>query len=553
MNSSHKTSIQLLPEHIIDQIKAGEVIERPSTLIKEILENSIDAGADKIALHIIDNGLVLISLKDNGKGIASHELPLAFCRHATSKIDRFEDIYHLNSYGFRGEALASIASISKITCESNTLETSGLIKIEGGNTLIHQESKKTAPPGTEMYIKDLFYNTPVRMKFIQSKTSEKNQLQKIINSFLIANPQIEFSLKWDDSEKNIFQKKDAIVRIQEVLFKTRKVEFVNAKTDYDGVKFEIFLSKEASRGNAHKHHFLYVNNRYIQDIQIHKIILNSAKQFWLEHETGHYIAHLSIPNDEIDVNVHPNKTVIKFFQASKIYALISGTIKSKVLLPEVSEKFATSSLSGENTFIPDLKFKNIDYKKINFDQIDEVENYFKNIHTENHNFHGPKASSIIHFENFMLLLQDEVIFCINKIKLVQNNLNEIFSKLNKNSENIPLLVSRPILLEKKMSSGCELFIKSLGFDIDFLEQKTLVLRSFPKSLQHLPYLNILEHIIKLEPKSLADIKFNNIDIRQIPNSVLERMSSHLAQNTQLSEIIFPINNNDLQRLYDSKK
>ena len=121
--------IQLLPEHIIDQIKAGEVIERPSTRIKEILENSIDAGATKIELHLIDNGLELISIKDNGKGIHAPDLPLAFCRHATSKIDRFEDIYHLNSYGFRGEALASIASISKMTCDSKTTNTEGLIKL----------------------------------------------------------------------------------------------------------------------------------------------------------------------------------------------------------------------------------------------------------------------------------------------------------------------------------------------------------------------------------------------------------------------------------------
>ena len=141
METQTKQKIHLLPEHIIDQIKAGEVIERPSTLLKEMLENSIDAESTEISVHLRDNGLELINIQDNGNGIDSEDLPLAFCRHATSKIKRFEDIYHLHSYGFRGEALASIASIAKVRCESKTSGTTGSILIEGGETKSHHPQR----------------------------------------------------------------------------------------------------------------------------------------------------------------------------------------------------------------------------------------------------------------------------------------------------------------------------------------------------------------------------------------------------------------------------
>ncbi|MBT4791013.1 MAG: DNA mismatch repair protein MutL, partial [Halobacteriovoraceae bacterium] len=223
MNQSSLSKINLLPEHIIDQIKAGEVIERPSTLIKEIIENSVDANSTKIEIHLRENGLELISIIDNGFGISHQELPLAFCRHATSKINHFEDLYHLSSYGFRGEALASIASISRVTCESQTKNGWGLIKISGGETLTYQhEAQANTETGTQLFIKDLFYNTPVRMKFIQSKTSEKNHLKKILNSFLLTQYQIEFSIKWDDKEKEYYQPRtNPADRIKDVLFKNK--------------------------------------------------------------------------------------------------------------------------------------------------------------------------------------------------------------------------------------------------------------------------------------------------------------------------------------------
>ena len=172
--------IEILPEHIIDQIKAGEVLERPASLLKELLENSLDAGSTEIHLHLIENGMDLLSIEDNGHGMTFKNLPYAFLGHATSKLKTFEDLYRLQSFGFRGEALASVAASARVTCTTQPKDLNaegGKIIIAGGHTelLIAQQA---STQGTAIYIKDLFFNTPARLKLIKSKVSEKSALKK---------------------------------------------------------------------------------------------------------------------------------------------------------------------------------------------------------------------------------------------------------------------------------------------------------------------------------------------------------------------------------------
>ena len=162
--NSSSSSINLLPEFLVNQIKAGEVIERPASLLKELIENSIDASATQIDVHIIDNGLELVSVKDNGKGMTFQELPFAFCRHATSKIENLEDLYKLSSYGFRGEALASISSISRLTCRSISKDGHGGKIIFHGSKQISHHPLQNNKPGTSLFIQDLFYIfTPIQL------------------------------------------------------------------------------------------------------------------------------------------------------------------------------------------------------------------------------------------------------------------------------------------------------------------------------------------------------------------------------------------------------
>jgi DNA mismatch repair protein MutL len=400
------------------------------------------------------------------------------------------------------------------------------------------------------------------MKFIQSKTSEKNQLVKIIRSFLLANPQIEFSIKWDQNEKEIYQIKMLQERISDVLFKKRKSHFMHTQTQYDGVSFEIFLSQESSRGNAHKYHFLFINNRYIHDIQIHKIILNSAKHLWPELESGHYIAKLHIPSDEIDVNVHPNKIVVKLFQAPKIYSLISGTIKNKILSPlqtrsSHKEPLINKKIEEQNLFptsesmIP--TFKDIDYKKIDFEQESEVTNYLEHIHNKDQMFNGPTTQSYSHFKDFVIIVENSQVFLLNKSELIMSHLYKILTSSVEENEVIPLLVSRPLSLKKKLNVKQEIFIRSLGFDIDFLEEKTLVVRSFPKKLQSLPYLSLLDFIISTRSTNLKAISFKEYPLDEISNSLIENIYQKLTASEKNKKIVFPIEENDLKKLYEQKK
>lgn len=345
--------IHLLPEHLVDQIKAGEVIERPASLIKEILENSIDAKSTKIDLHIINNGMDLISLIDNGQGMTFHELPFAFCRHATSKIERFEDLYHLNSYGFRGEALASIAAVSRVTCTSSPDENSpdgGKIIYHGGECLAHDQ-QANLPQGTALFIKDLFYNTPARLKFVKSVQSEKNAIKRMVEASLLANPHITFSIKWDEQDKNFFPATaDQQDRVAQVLLpKSKDKSLYTIDAEYEGHRVRGYFSQSSSRGNAYKRQYLFANQRIFTDRQIHQTIIRNLEKLYPHGESGHYCVFIDVPENLIDVNVHPNKTQIKFFKLPVITALLSSEIKKIQGIHDLYEQTGFDNLMTEES------------------------------------------------------------------------------------------------------------------------------------------------------------------------------------------------------------
>ena len=546
-------NIQLLPEHIIDQIKAGEVIERPSALVKEIIENSIDAGSTQIELHLIDNGLELISIIDNGKGMNANELPLAFCRHATSKIDRFEDIYKLHSYGFRGEALASIASISKLNCETKTKSQSGLIRIEGGQTLLHDvDQVQNELTGTKIFIKELFYNTPARLKFIQSKTSEKNHLKKIINAFLLTHPEICFHIKWDDSPKEIYNICELEQRIHDVFFQGKNIHLEHATQEYDGVQVEIFLSQESTRGNAHKNQYIFINERYVQDIQIHKIILNSAKTMWPEGETGHYMAFLKIPTDEIDVNVHPSKTVIKLFRGPKVYSVVSGSIKQLLSSNVQQAKPVVTQddfFQNQNDFQP----KDIQYKSVDFTQNNSIDRYFESLHSQSDRESKPLGlkSKLMNIGPFNLIELNEKVYLIHKNKFMQQQFYTLLNQKDIADHSAPLLVSRPIKVIKKPSEKTLRFIESLGYEVDMLAKDTLVMRSFPQKIQSFPYIKLLEMILEKGAHDLNIELLNDIDYSEISTFFFnEQLQSSSIYDLIATNLIKEIKETDLQKIYE---
>lgn len=502
MSTTDSGSIHLLPEHIVDQIKAGEVIERPATLLKELLENSIDANSSKINIHIINNGLDLISVEDNGKGISFDDLPLAFCRHATSKINIFEDLYSLNSYGFRGEALASMASVSKLTCISNKKnKTEGTIQYHGGEMISHREdSTNLEQSGTKIFVKDLFYNTPVRIKFLQSQTSERNQLKRIINAFILTHPEIEFSIKWDDSPKEFYPivtEDEMIERIKKMFEKKKDpLELISFENEYDGIQVRVVLSHNASKGNAGKFHYLFINDRYVQDTQIHKIVLNSAQGLWPFGLAGNYVVYIYINPDQLDVNVHPNKTVVKLFQSSKVFSLLSSSIKKH--LPQSNTHNYQPSSDKLAFDMPDssTNFKDINYRSQDFTEHNHLDNYFHNLDNSNADSTNMlERNYFIKNSRVMLYKKEDKIYLVDTQKLLIKYINFLLAGANDFTA-MPLLVSSPIKIEKKVNDELLKFLYEKGIELDFLNENTLVLRSFPKCLSELPYSTIIENIIK---------------------------------------------------------
>lgn len=502
INTTDSGSIHLLPEHIVDQIKAGEVIERPATLLKELLENSIDANSTKINIHIINNGLDLIAVEDNGSGIKFEDLPLAFCRHATSKINIFEDLYRLNSYGFRGEALASMASVSKLTCIS-TKDTliEGTIQFHGGEMISHREDKTSqAQPGTKIFVKDLFYNTPVRIKFLQSQTSEKNQLKRIINAFILTHPEIEFSVKWDDAPKEFFPivtEEEIIQRVKKVFEKKKDpLELIAFDSEYDGIQVRVILSHNASKGNAGKFHYLFINERYVQDTQIHKIILNSAQGLWPFGLAGNYVVYVSINPDQLDVNVHPNKTVVKLFQPSKVFSLLSSSIKKHLPKSEANHFQHTQENSSFNMPDSSINFKDINYRSQDFTEHSNLNNYFQNLDAPNSSISSEiERQYLIKDAHTILYKKDGKVYIANTQKLLSKYINGLL-RARSDFTPMPLLVSSPIKIEKKIDETLLKRLMQIGIELDYLNEKTLVLRSFPKCLAELPYTQIISSLIK---------------------------------------------------------
>lgn len=470
--------IQLLPEHIIDQIKAGEVVEKPASLLKEIIENSIDAKSNHLEIEIKENGLELISLKDDGLGMNFDDLPFAFCRHATSKIEKFDDIYRVHSYGFRGEALASISSVSRVTClssPSNDLENGGKFVINGGEQIEHS-SFKGQKSGTSLIIRDLFYNTPARKNFIKSKTSEKNSINRIIYSFILSNPQISFKVRWDEADKMIFPKAisddQKVQRIKKILCKN-KDEIIFSTSEYEKIKIELYFSKSSTKGNAGKNHFLFANSRLFGDRQIHQTILRSLAPFWEDGQTGHYTLFITLPSHQMDPNVHPSKTHIKFLKLNTILSLISSMAKENLPVQQ--------SISDP----PKEDYLNEKEKSDQGFTFDVPSSFFQNSSPTS----NEQLSSAIFFDQYAKISTEE-----NKnylIKFKSSFLYFLKSMIENNPDiseaNItPLLIGHPVKVEDKNLEKEVLFLKTIGVEFDKIGDDTLLLKTIPSYLDLFP-------------------------------------------------------------------
>jgi DNA mismatch repair protein MutL len=336
--------IKVLPENLINQIAAGEVVERPSSVLKELVENSLDAGADRITVEIQEGGKKLIKISDNGKGMDREDLELSLQRHATSKISAEADLWDISTMGFRGEALASISSVSKLSIRSKTKDSiSGTeINAEGGNIVNVQDCGMDT--GTQVFVRQLFFNTPAREKYIKKDATELSHISSTLNTIALANPQVSFKLIHNEKVISDYPKStDLISRVSDIFGKATAQAMI--PVFYGGSEFQMdgFVGKPAIARSTSQHQYFFVNGRPIQHHVLAFTIKEAFRSMLMENKKPVFVLNIKIDPALIDVNVHPRKIEIRFEDQRTMISIIHRAVKSALEKIDLTPKGFTES------------------------------------------------------------------------------------------------------------------------------------------------------------------------------------------------------------------
>lgn len=326
--------IRLLPDNVANQIAAGEVVQRPASVVKELLENSVDAGATDIKLIIKDAGRTLIQVIDNGKGMSPSDAKMSFERHATSKISSATDLFDLHTNGFRGEALASIAAISHVVLRTKEKEAelATEVKINGGEFI--SEQLVAGATGSNFQVKNLFYNIPARRNFLKSNSIETRHIIDAFQRVAFTYPKIAFSLEHNDNE--LFKliagssqqwSSNARQRVISIMGKSTNEKLVPINEETDILKIKGFVTKPSFAKKKKGEQFFFVNNRFIKSPYLHHAVMNAYDGLLNPGYHPSYFLYLEVPSNSVDINIHPTKTEIKFDNERDLYAIIRSTIK----------------------------------------------------------------------------------------------------------------------------------------------------------------------------------------------------------------------------------
>ncbi|MDY0215560.1 MAG: DNA mismatch repair endonuclease MutL [Bacteroidales bacterium] len=373
--------IQLLPDHIANQIAAGEVIQRPASAIKELVENSVDAQASEIEIIIKDAGRTLMQVVDNGKGMSETDARLSFERHATSKLRTAEDLFNIQTLGFRGEALASIAAISHLELKSATADSlSGTHIILEGSKIIDQ-SPCSCQKGTSIAIKNLFFNVPARRSFLKSENVEFSHIVEEFYRIAIIHPDIAFSLYHNDKIIYKLPKSSLKSRIVGLLGKSYNEKMVTIEQETDFLTITGFVGKPDIAKKTKGGQYLFINKRFFRHPYIHNAISRAYQELIPDGYYPSYFILLEVDPRTIDVNVHPTKTEIKFQDEKLLYAVIHSTTKKAL---------------AENSLTPSLDFETEQFFDLNFPKDKVVQQPTIKIDPNYNPFSAPLGSKSTH-------------------------------------------------------------------------------------------------------------------------------------------------------------
>ena len=529
--------INTLPKSVANQIAAGEVIQRPSSIVKELIENSIDAKATIIKVIIKDAGKQSITVIDNGIGMSKVDAVNCFERHSTSKLSKAEDLFHVKTMGFRGEALASIAAVSEVILKTKKKigKTGNQVTFKEGKVI--KESDISFENGTSINAKNLFYNIPARRNFLKSNNVE---LRHIIDEFIrtaISHPKIKFILINEEAEMYNLDPTNLKKRIVSSFKKSYENNLITCNEKYGAISIVGYIGKPENSKRTRGEQFLFVNNRFIKNAYLNHAIKSSYEGLIEDKKFPFYALFIKINTDLVDINIHPTKTEIKFEDDKLIYNLVKSSIKKSL------EKF---NISPSINFDADVNFTkniNFDIKSVEKKEITEShsnkkkdwEKIFENVKVENsERFLFEETSSIenendpVQFlENFIFKQVGEKLLIFNHKFCQQRILYEKYQNSNTNRYTNTQQNLFPLYIDFNGSDFKiiqDIFddIKSIGFNIDYFGKNSIVINGIPSGLDDINEKEIIDGFIE-------EIKNNNSDLKSEKRDIILKSFSKKAR------------------------
>ena len=523
--------IHVLSKQVANQIAAGEVIQRPSSAVKELIENSIDSGADKIELYVKDAGKSLIKVVDNGSGMSVNDARNCHKRHYTSKIKKINDLFKIKTMGFRGEALASIASISMMDIISKKIEDNIGIKIILKDGKIINESEYVSQNGTTINVKNLFYNVPARRKFLKSNNVELRHITNSFTRIALANPDVEMHF-YSDNKRILFLKKSNFrKRIIDIIGSKKNELLVPINEITSLARISGFIGKPEAAKRTRGEQYFFVNGRFIKNNYLNHAIQKGYSDLIGDKYFPSYFINLKIKSDLIDINIHPTKTEIKFENEKEIYAILRATTRKSLgeynIAPSIDFAqeiaFQDSYSSSKNNYISEPKIK-----------VDKNYNPFNNEFFVNENIQNKQDEIIkfnvndknlqpIQFSNkFIIYFANNEINIVHQRRAHKRILYEKILKMKKES-----------ILSQKL-----IFEQIIEFSIDDVK----IIENIKKKLNNIGFLIKIKDVNKVEFNSIPN-NLKESDIKSTIEDIIELHKQNENENTKInSEIAIALSN-----------
>lgn len=548
--------IQLLPDYVANQIAAGEVVQRPASIVKELLENSIDAQSTKVELIVREAGKNLIQVVDNGIGMSATDARMAFERHATSKIRTTDDIFSIMTKGFRGEALASIAAVSQVELRTKQIdaELGTMICIEGGVLVSHKPVQTS--DGANFQVKNLFYNVPARRKFLKDTKVEFRHILNEFHRVALPHHDIEFNLYHNEEPIFRLRKTTQIQRIIDIFGKRLQPVLVPIKEDIEWVKLHGYVAKPEGAKKSRGEQFFFVNNRYFKSPYLEKAVQEAFEGLLKMGYSPSFFLFLEISPEKIDINIHPQKTEIKFEDEHIIYALIRSTIKKALgiynIAPSIDfdndiarfdDIFRNSSTAEDNSFSESkINKENYDSKRISvprdfnpFEQEPKAsQQEIINLTEMYKDSMGPSSPSKLNlFEDeeeedfsedlmrlpngYWLLNMGEYVKMIDPSRMYEVIYSQQKSEQKRSTVKQTLLYSLEYYLsdtEKHQYLSIADYLDKLGFEMILGEENVLRIDAIPEGLKETQVMYLLECVF-VEKEFFSEEEFFNFYDKQL--------------------------------------